>query len=419
MAKSLTETAKSILMKESNDPTPDRDAKNQNSNSATLRPKSKVSEDPFANPGSIPPNAGEVEDLGDAVVSPMDERKGPANAATGSKKDVSASSQSRKGAVPGENSKEQEEVMEEDFEISEELENFINEKIEEGLSEEEITKAIEEEFDLVSEDEDSVNEDNENIEEEIDVPDLNEDIDLKEDVEVLLKGEELSEEFREKAKTIFEAAVKTRLDTYKEKLKESYKSKLEEETNRIQENIVETVDDYLNYAVEQWVNNNEVAIEAGLRTELTEEFISGLKQLFQENYIDVPEDKVSLVEELGNKVRELEIQLNEQIDKNVNLTKVINESKRNEVFTEETDGLTDMQVSKLESLAENLDYSHPDEFRKKVRTLRESYFPSNVRSEKVLDNEKVDDKSTSQLINENLEGHMKKYVEVLGKKLPN
>jgi hypothetical protein len=241
---------------------------------------------------------------------------------------------------------------------------------------------------------------------------------MSEDVEALLQGEELSEEFKEKAQTIFEAAVKAKVEQELAAIEEAYAETLEEEVAQIQEQLSSNVDDYLNYVVEQWVAENEVAIEAGLRTELTEEFISGLRTLFAEHYIDIPEDKVSVIEELGDKVSELENKLNEEIERNVTLNKMLSESRRVEVFNNSVDGLTATQAEKLRSLAEGVEYSSDEEFAAKVKTLRENYFPTTaVKKDNVLDKAEssMDGKG---MISENLQGPMAAYVRTLGKSLP-
>jgi len=399
MGKSLTEVAKQIIS-ESNDSGPDRDAKKSTPNAATLRPNSKGAESRFSTPGSTAPSTG-AEDLGSAPVKPGEGENMGAKAAGGQKKDTTV-----KQSVPAEKAKKQEEVMEEEFEISEELEAFIEEQIAAGLSEEEIAEAIEENFELVSEDVEELSEEEEYQ------------IDMSEAVEALLEGENLSEEFKEKAKTIFEAAVIERVNAEIANLEEAYAEVLEEQVQEIEEELSSNVDDYLNYVVEQWVAENEVAIEAGLRTELTEEFISGLRQLFAEHYIDIPEDKVSVVEEMASKVSELEDKLNEEIERNVALNKMINESTQNDILTNACEGLTTTQAEKLKSLSEGIEFTSPAEYSQKINILRESYFNSSVKTENVLDNNDVEQDGKG-MISEGLQGPMANYVRVLGKKLPN
>ena len=466
MGKSLTEVAKAVLMNESNDSAPDAGAKSMNPNMGTLRPGSRLMEpNPMTNT---------AQDLGPALVNNTDVP--PSAKASGvSKKDTSASSQSRKGTMPAEKMMAEEEEIEEaisvepanptgygpgnklpgsrnkptsatrpmkegatsmpsmpedqpkqshnatikssnmdrmneeeDVEISEELEAFIDQCLEEGMSEEEIAEAIDENFEILEEDV-------EELEEDIDYEYT---VDMSEHVAALFEGEDLSEEFKQKAIAIFEAAVTSTVKSELAAIEEAYADTLEEEVNELKEELSSNVDDYLNYVVENWVSENEVAIEAGLRTELTEEFISGLRSLFAENYIDIPEDKISVVEELGNKVAELENKLNEEIERNVELNAILSESKKTEVMYAMTEGLTTTQAEKLKSLAENVEFTSEQEYAHKVATLRESYFPSSITSHSQLDYIEPGSDGRS-MISESLEGPMARYVEVLGKKLPN
>lgn len=410
MGKSLTEIAKAVLMKESNDSAPDRDAKSSNPNMATLHPGSKsVDPNPMSNDATLvadaPKKPGEGENVG-------------AKAAGGQKKDTSI-----KTSVPAQKAEtmsEEEEVEgdaiteEDDVELSEELESFIDQCVAEGLTEEEIAQAIEENFEFVTEEED-LEEDSEELEEEAEYEYK---VDMSEHINALFAGEELSEEFKAKAIAIFEAAVTTTVQSELASLEEAYNDALSEQVEAIKEELSTNVDDYLNYVVENWVSENEVAIEAGLRTELTEEFISGLKNLFAENYIDIPEDKISVVEELGNKVAELEEKLNEEIERNVELTSILSESKKSEVLHTVVEGLTTTQAEKLKTLAENIEFTTLDEYTTKVSTLRESYFPATVKAQTELDKIEPGTEGKS-MISEELEGPMAKYVQVLGKKLPN
>jgi hypothetical protein len=413
MAKSLTETAKQILMKESDDPTPDRGAKSMTPNMQTLHPGSRSVEGRFANPGSNAPGGAEAaEDLGPALVNNTDVPPS-AKAAAKMGKDNSRSAQS---AVPAEKPTQQASIMEdEEVEISEELEAFINEMIEEGYSEDEIAEAIAENFEIVEEKDEDEKEDEKEDKKEMDESSHMNKETMKEHVDALLAGENLSEDFRAKAETIFESAVLTRVQEEVSVLEEAYAKSLEEEVSAIMEQLTEQVDSYLSYVVEQWVAENEVAIETGLRTEITEEFISGLKTLFAENYIDVPEDKVSVVEELGSRVEALENQLNEEISKNVELTKTLNESLKHEIISNACEGLTNTEAEKLLTLAENVNFTSPDEFAGKVATLREGYFTKPVNRLDALDPVEPSD---GKVLTEELSGPMAAYVRTLGKKLP-
>jgi hypothetical protein len=430
MGKSLTEVAKQIITEGYPSVTPDqhgkfdRDAKLMTTAKSSLRPNSGHKEGVFSNPGALTPSApdNQVQDLGPALVKNTDTPPS-AKAADKMGKDKSGSSQSRKGTVAPEKPKKQAEVMEEDAEVdgdtldeeiemTEELESFIAEKVAEGLSEEEIAAAIDENFELVSEEVEEFDEEAEELDEEEEYQ-----VDMSEHVEALFAGEELSEDFKEKALTIFEAAVKQKVEEEIARLEEAYAETLEEQVAQIKEELSSDVDDYLNYVVENWVAENEVAIEAGLRTELTEEFITGLRQLFAEHYIDIPEDKVSVVEEMASKVAELEEKLNEEIERNVSLNKMINESTQNDIIADACDGLTVTQAEKLKTLAEGLEFTSANEFSQKVNILRENYFKGPVSTENVLDNNEVDTESKG-MISEETNAPMQKYVRALGKTLP-
>lgn len=316
----------------------------------------------------------------------------------------------RKAVSTGRNKKLEEENIEEEVEISEELDQFIDALVAEGYSEEQIAQAIEENFEVLEEDVEEIEEDAEDVLEDYEV-------DMQEAMEALFAGEELSEEFKVKAATIFEAAVKAKLAEELAVLEDAYAATLSEEVSKLEEGLTSNVDDYLNYVVEQWTSDNEIAIEAGLRTELTEDFISGLRNLFTEHYIDIPEDKINVLEEMGNQVEELTDKLNEEIERNVALNKMLNESKTNEVLTFACEGLTDTQANKLKTLAEGIEYSDANEYAQKLNILKENYFSTSVKSGNVLDSvESVSDGRG--MIAEELSGPMAKYVQTLGRTLP-
>ena len=211
---------------------------------------------------------------------------------------------------------------------------------------------------------------------------------MKEDLDALLGGENLSEEFVTKASTIFEAAVIARAEEVIAEAEIALTEQFETAVEEIKEELAAKVDDYLNYMVEEWMKENQLAIEKGLRAEIVEDFIVGLKGLFEEHYIDIPEDKVNVVEELTNKVEELEGSLNEQISRGVELTKALNEQKKIEAIYTACEGLTQTQVEKLKSLAEGVEFTTEEEFVTKVETLKESYFKADV---KVADNSALDE----------------------------
>ena len=201
-------------------------------------------------------------------------------------------------------------------------------------------------------------------------------IDLSADVKALVSSDaDLSEEFKEKAATVFEAAVKTRIHEQVKVLEAQYNKKLSTETETVKEAMVEKVDSYLNYVVEEWMKENELAVERGIRTEIAEDFITGLKSLFKEHYIDVPEEKYNVLDDLTNQTKELEAKLNEQIEKNVNLTKEVSESHKKQAILDVTVDLAETEKEKFVSMAENVEYDSAEKFREKLETIKESYFP--------------------------------------------
>ena len=216
---------------------------------------------------------------------------------------------------------------------------------------------------------------------------------MKEDVASLFADDSnVSDDFKAKAATIFEARVFDRVAQIQEQLEAEYASQLEEAVNAIRDDLTEKVDDYLNYVVEQWMEQNEIAIESGLRSEITEDFIVGLRNLFAENYINVPEDKVDLVDELASKVEELEVKLNEEIEANVQYKKQLTEAIKVQLVNEVCEGLTATQVEKIKSLAESVEFSTEEEYVEKLETIRENYFPSGMKKADVAQlHETVDD----------------------------
>jgi hypothetical protein len=205
---------------------------------------------------------------------------------------------------------------------------------------------------------------------------------IEEDVSALLSGEELSEEFKEKAKTVFEAALNARTEQIEEVIAEQYAQRLEEEVAEIAAELTERVDAYLEYVSGEWMEENALAIEQGLKTEMTESFLSGMKGLFEEHYVSIPEDKYDVLESMVDKLDEMETKLNEQIEKNVALNKRLAESVTEVIFAEVSEGLALSQKDKLASLAENVEFDGEEDYREKLVTLRESYFPRNAGTQK-------------------------------------
>ena len=265
-----------------------------------------------------------------------------------------------KGAKPAEPMKGVKEEEETDSPVIEEEETTTNEVVaEEPTSTEEV----------VSEEEAPVAE----------APEYTE-ISIDEDVAALVEGEKLSEEFKEKAKTILEAAVKGKVVQIKEVLDTEYEAKLLEEVETIKVALNERTDSYLEYVADEWFTENQLAVENGLKEELTESFMTGLKSLFEEHYVTIPEEKYDVLESMVEKLDDMESKLNEQIEKNVSLSKSLAESTADGIFDTVSDGLADTQKEKLASLSESVEFESESEYREKLETLKESYFPSNGKS---------------------------------------
>ena len=198
--------------------------------------------------------------------------------------------------------------------------------------------------------------------------------DIEEDVDALFGGEELSEEFKEKARTIFEAALGAKVKEIQEALEAQYAARITEATEELKGSLQERVDSYLEYVAQEWMVENELAVEQGLKTEMTESFLSGMKGLFEEHYVTIPEDKYDVLESMVDKLDEMETKLNEQIDKNITLNKRLAESSAQGILDQVSDGLADTQKEKLASLAESVEFESEQEYREKLETLKESYF---------------------------------------------
>ena len=203
---------------------------------------------------------------------------------------------------------------------------------------------------------------------------VEEEIDIEEDVNALLGGEDLSEEFREKAKMVFESALNSKVSEIHEALEAQYEIKLEEAREGLKEALTERVDSYLEYVAEEWMTENELAIEHGLKTEMTESFLSGMKGLFEEHYVTIPEDKYDVLESMVEKLDDMETKLNEQIDKNIGLNQRLSESVSDNILDQVSEGLAVTQKEKLASLAESVEFESEEEYREKLETLKESYF---------------------------------------------
>ena len=243
----------------------------------------------------------------------------------------------------------------------------VSDEIEDGqeiVAEEEVT-----EEEVVSEEE-VTEEEVVSEEEELEV-----EYNIEEDVEALLQGEELSEEFQEKARTIFETAINAKVGEITEQLKATYEEALVEEIVNIKEGLTERLDAYLEYVADEWLQENALQVEHGLKTEMTESFLQGMKGLFEEHYVTIPEDRYDVIESMVDKLDEMEGKLNEQIERNVALNKRLAESVSDVIFAEVAEGLALSQKDKLATLAENVEFDSESDYREKLVTLRKSYFP--------------------------------------------
>jgi antitoxin component of MazEF toxin-antitoxin module len=238
------------------------------------------------------------------------------------------------------------------------------------------------------------------------------DLDFTEDVNALVAGEELSEEFRLKAATIFEAAVTSRVNKEAAALQEAYESALTEEVEKIQTDLAEKVDDYLTYAAEQWMKENALQIEHGIKTEMAESFFNGLKGLFLEHNFSVPEEKFNLLDGMAGELDDMEAKLNEQIDANVALNKRIGEFVKMEIVNECATGLAETQKEKLASLAEGVEFETEEDFRNKVNTIKESYF---TRKAEVAAATEPTEEASEPLVEETTSGTMSKYVDAIAR----
>ena len=272
-----------------------------------------------------------------------------------------------KGAKPAEampaGMKEESEEVEEDQEIVSEEETTE----EEVVSEEETT-----EEEVVAE---ATDETEEEVQETVEA-----EFNVEEDVNALFAGEELSEEFQDKARTIFETAIKSKVEEVKEQIQVQYQAQLVEEVAAVKTELTERVDSYLEYVAQEWLEENQLAIEHGLKTEMTESFLNGMKGLFEDHYVSIPEEKYDVIESMVDKLDEMESKLNEQIDKNVALNKRLAESTADVIFAEVAEGLAVTQKEKLASLAENVEFDSEETYREKLVTLKNSYFSESATS---------------------------------------
>ena len=235
-------------------------------------------------------------------------------------------------------------------------------------------------------------------------------LDVSDDVNALVDGEELSEEFKSKAATIFESAVKTKVRAELEKIQEQNDQLIEEMAESTINDMTEKVDDYLNYVVEQWMEENQLAIERGLKGEIAEDFISGLKNLFEDHYIDVPDEKYDILEANLTKIEELEEKLNKQMDENIQLRKQKGELVKESMISDVADGMTDTETEKFQSLVEDVEFSDEESYKEKLQTIRESYFGN---KEVLTEEAPVADDTPTESVE--VSSTMSKYLKAIGR----
>jgi hypothetical protein len=356
-------------------------------------------------PGAVAGQTGSWEDLGgptpDNYKSDDDSAKLKTPGATLKQvKDVVTKGAKAADAMPAgmkEESETEEEVIEEGEEFETETNSILRKKVQEALkvSEETETEDDEEEEEVEAEAE-------ETVEAEYDV---------EEDVNALLQGEELSEEFQEKAKMIFESAINAKVAQIREELEADYVTALQEEISEMKIQLVERVDSYLEYVADEWLQENVLAVEQGLKTEMTESFLSGMKDLFEAHYVSIPEDKYDVLESMVNKLDDMETKLNEQIERNVALNKRLAESVTDGIFGEVSEGLAITQKEKLASLAESVEFESEADYREKLVSLKEAYFPSKVVGTQRDNSEFIAESNSS--FDQQVSGSMSNYLTAL------
>ena len=269
---------------------------------------------------------------------------------------------------------------------------------------------VETEEEVVAEDQTSEEEvvaEEEVAEEEVtELPEITDEVDIDDDVNALLGGQELSEEFREKAKTIFEAALKSKVTELREAMEAHYEAKLVEEVEGMKDELIERVDSYLEYVADEWLQENALEVERGLKSEMTESFLEGMRGLFEEHYVHIPEDKYDVVENMVDKLDEMESKLNEQIEKNISINKRLAEATADGIVSNVSEGLSTTQKEKLASLAEGVEFESEESYKEKLETLKESYFKTAPK------------RSDSEVLNESaatpdVSGSMAAYIQAL------
>ena len=337
----------------------------------------------------------DAEDLGAAVVKPTDSNPDATKKVNQVSGDPQQKAQGSADAMPKLKEEDETEADEKKSEVKEgEMPKAALDALKKSQDKKEMSHEDEKKKDMKEESEEDL-------------------IDVSADVEALTKDEDLSEDFKSKAATIFEAAVKSKVNDAKKKMHASYEEKLKEEVETTKSELVEKVDSYLNYVVEEWMQDNKLAIERGIKGEIAEDFISGLKKLFEDHYIDVPDEKYDVLEDQASKIEDLEKKLNEQIEKNVEQNKAIGELKRQDIIDEASKDLADTAKEKFNKLAEEVEFSNEEDFKTKVSTIKESYFGAKKESSTEIDDVAVGNES--QVDPADLSNSMAAYTAAISK----
>ena len=339
----------------------------------------------------------DAEDLGAAVVKPTDSNPDATKKVNQVSGDPQQKAQGSADAMPKLKEEDETEADEKKSEVKEgEMPKAALDALKKSQDKKEMSHEDEKKKDMKEESEEDL-------------------IDVSADVEALTKDEDLSEDFKSKAATIFEAAVKSKINDAKKKMHASYEEKLKEEVETTKSELVEKVDSYLNYVVEEWMQENKLAIERGIKGEIAEDFIGGLKKLFEDHYIDVPDEKYDVLEDQASKIEDLEKKLNEQIEKNVEQNKAIGELKRQDIIDEASKDLADTAKEKFNKLAEEVEFSNEEDFKTKVSTIKESYFGAKKESSTDIDDVAVAGGSDDQVDPADLSNSMAAYTAAISK----
>jgi hypothetical protein len=356
------------------------------------------------------PLSNSAEDLGAAVVKPTDSNPD----ATKKVKEVSGQAPQKSEGAPDpmptlkkegakETDKDSEDKEIKEGEMPAGLKKYLDKKDD---SKEDKKESAHKEDDKKSEVKEEDKKEDEKVKES-----KEKEIDVKEHVDALVAGEDsLSEEFKTKAATVFEAAIKSKVKEIGEEIQADYDKKLTEETSKSKDELVEKVDSYLAYVVEEWMKENELALERGIKGEIAEDFISGLKKLFEDHYIDVPDEKYNVLEDQASKIEKLEKDLNEEIGKNVELNKEVGNKTKDELKSKVAEDLADTSKEKFAKLAEEIEYSNAKDYQKKLETVKESYFGKKSESK-----ENLDDVAAGGSVNPDLSKSMAAYSAAISK----